>query len=172
MGGQTKDLIADGFNWPLGLAMDGTGELYVADGAFSYLLRAGQARRVAGHFFSPGYPGYARGVASAGPGEFIIATGSGTIARYWPAKQESAVLASGFDQLYGVAVTASGAIVFAHLNSMVLASSERHKCHYPQGLGRGAWAGYGSGIHAGAWNPSLLPRPHAPGPCAKSVGLS
>jgi sugar lactone lactonase YvrE len=112
-GGKTKDLIPDGFNWPLGLAMDATGLLYVADGPFSYTISPGQERRRAGFLFDAGYPGYARGVATAGPGEFIVTTANGDVARYWPAKHESKVLASGFDQLYGVAIAPNGAVIFA-----------------------------------------------------------
>ncbi|MFP5306189.1 MAG: SMP-30/gluconolactonase/LRE family protein, partial [Gammaproteobacteria bacterium] len=103
-GGRTRDLVPDGFNWPLGLAVAEDGALYVADGAFSYALRPGSARQTLGMLFSPGYPGYARGVAAADPGEFIVTTALGAVVRYRPAQQESEVLASGFDQLYGVAV--------------------------------------------------------------------
>jgi sugar lactone lactonase YvrE len=111
--GKTKEVVPDGFTWPLGLAMDPAGDLYIADGAFSYLLRPGQQRRVAGNFFTQGYPGYARGVAATSPGEFIITTAIGTVARFRPDKLESELLAEGFDQLFGVAVAPSGAIVFA-----------------------------------------------------------
>jgi sugar lactone lactonase YvrE len=111
--GKTKDLIPDGFTWPLGMAVDSDGLLYVADGAFSYLIRPGQTREVAGNFFTPNYPGYARGVAAAGPGEFVVTTAIGTVTRFWPAIQESTVLASGFDQLFGVAIAPNGAVIFA-----------------------------------------------------------
>jgi len=112
-GGNTKSVISDGFNWPLGLAMDEEGLLLVADGPFCYTIRPGHERRTVGFLFDPGYPGYSRGVAAAGPGEFIVTTANGAVARYWPAKHSSEVLASGFDQLYGVAIAPAGAVIFA-----------------------------------------------------------
>src|SRR3546814_5451715 len=93
----TRDLVPDGFNWPLGLAVDADGLIFVADGPFSYTLRPGARRELAGMLFTQGYPGYARGVAAAGPGEFVVATAMGVIARYWPAQQKSEVIISGLE---------------------------------------------------------------------------
>lgn len=112
-GGKTRDLVPDGLSWPLGLAMDSDGLILVADGPFSYTLQPGRPRELAGMLFTPGYPGYSRGAAAAGPGEFIVTTANGEVARYWPARQQSQVLASGFDQLYGVAIGPAGALIFA-----------------------------------------------------------
>jgi len=111
--GKTRELVPDGFNWPLGLGMLEDGVLYVADGPFSYTLRPGQKRELVGMLFTPGYPGYSRGVAAAGPGQVIVTTANGDVARYWYAQQRSEMLAQGFDQLYGVAVAPGGAVIFA-----------------------------------------------------------
>jgi len=111
--GKTRDLVPDGLSWPLGLAMDDDGVLYVADGAFSFLQRPGEPRQLAGMLFTPGYPGYSRGVVAVGSGEFIITTGNGAVARFWPSQEKSEVLASGFDRLYGVAIAPRGAVIFA-----------------------------------------------------------
>ena len=116
-GGKTKDLVPDGLNWPLGLAMGHDGVLYVADGAFSFWLRPGSKPRTAGMLFSTGYPGYTRGVAALGRGEFVVTTSTGSVARFRPAMQESEVLAEGFDQLFGVAVAPGGGIAFAELGT-------------------------------------------------------
>jgi len=112
-GGKTKDLVPDGLSWPLGLAMDSNGLLLVADGPFSYTIPKGGERRLAGMLFTQGYPGYSRGAAAAGPGEFVVTTANGAVARYWPLEERSEVLASGFDQLYGVAIAPGGAVIFA-----------------------------------------------------------
>jgi sugar lactone lactonase YvrE len=113
--GKIRDLVPNGFSWPLGLAMDPQGLLLIGDGPFAYTLRPGAAPQVIGMLFTPGFPGYTRGVAAAGPGEFVVTTANGAVARFWPEKSHSEVLASGFDQLYGVALTPGGAAVFAEL---------------------------------------------------------
>jgi glucose/arabinose dehydrogenase len=69
-----------------------------------------------GMLFSPGYPGFLRGVVSSGPGEFVVTTSGGQVSSYRPAASESEVLADGFDQLYGVAVGPNG-VVFAELGT-------------------------------------------------------
>jgi sugar lactone lactonase YvrE len=66
--------------------------------------------------FSPGYPGFLRGLAASGPGEFVVTTSGGQVARYRPEASETEVLADGFDQLYGIALSAGG-VVFAELGT-------------------------------------------------------
>lgn len=115
--GEVRSLLPDGFNWPLGLALGVDGVLFVADGPYSYTLAPGGTPQVAGMLFTPGCPGYIRGVAAAGRGEFIVTTANGAVARYRPAQQQSEILASGFDRLYGVATAPGGAVVFAELGA-------------------------------------------------------
>ena len=115
--GKLRSVVPDGLNWPLGLAMGAGGVLYVADGPYAYTLRPGGALQVAGMLFSRGCPGYVRGVAAWGPGEVVVTTANGAVARYRPALGESDVLASGFDQLYGVAVAPGGEVVFAEFGT-------------------------------------------------------
>jgi len=112
-GGRIRSLVPDGLQWPLGLAMGEDGVLFVADGGFTYTLHPGGEPQVAGMLFSPGFPGYTRGVVAAGPGEYVVTTANGHVARWRPAHQESQFLAEGFDQLYGVTITPNGAVVFA-----------------------------------------------------------
>jgi sugar lactone lactonase YvrE len=81
-----------------------------------YTLTGG-ALATAGMLFSPGYPGFLRGLAAAGPGEFVVTTSNGEVARYRPGDNESSILAEGFDQLYGVAVAPGDAVVVAELGA-------------------------------------------------------
>jgi sugar lactone lactonase YvrE len=111
--GDARPLIPGGLQWPLGLAAGEDDTLFVADGGFTYLLPSGGTLQLAGMLFSPGFPGFTRGVAVAGPGEYVVTTSNGEVARFWPAEQRHEVVASGYDILMGVAIAAGGTIVFA-----------------------------------------------------------
>jgi sugar lactone lactonase YvrE len=111
--GDVKPVVKQGLQWPLGIACDTSGEIFVADGAFTYLLRDGEELRQAGFLFFPGYPGYTRGVVSDGNGAWLVTTSNGQLARTWPAEMRSEELCNGFDRLMGVAIDASGNALFA-----------------------------------------------------------
>ncbi len=108
-GGAVSQLVSGGMNWPLGLAVADDG-VFVADGAFSYALTPGQEKRCVGNLFSPGYPGYVRGVAYEGQGSYVVTTGMGHVMRFHPGNSSSEVLSAGFEQLYGIAIGADGDI--------------------------------------------------------------
>ncbi|HME77143.1 MAG TPA: SMP-30/gluconolactonase/LRE family protein [Mycobacterium sp.] len=110
-GGETRTVLPGGLNWPLDLAVGDDGNLYVADGTYFYVVRSDGALQTVGMLFSPGYPGFLRGLAPAGAGEFVVTTSGGQVTRYRPAVSESELLADGFDQLYGVAIARRGAVV-------------------------------------------------------------
>ncbi|KPM54022.1 gluconolaconase [Frankia sp. R43] len=112
-GGETRTTLPGGLTWPLDLTVDAEGNLYVADGTFFYLLPRGGGLQTLGMLFTPNYPGFARSVQAVGGGEFIVGTASGTVVRWRPASQESEILAEGLDQVYGVAVAATGVIATA-----------------------------------------------------------
>jgi len=116
-GGRTSTLLPGGLNWPLDLAVGADGQLYVADGTYFYVVLPDRTLQTVGMLFSPGYPGFLRGVVPAGPGEFVVTTSGGQVSRYRPAGGETEVLADGFDQLYGVAITGDGAVVAAELGT-------------------------------------------------------
>jgi sugar lactone lactonase YvrE len=115
-GGETSTLLPGGLNWPLDLAVGDDGNLYVADGTYFYVVRPDGSLHTVGMLFSPGYPGFMRGVAPSGDGGFVVTTSGGQVSRYMPAAGETEVLADGFDQLYGVAV-GPGGVVFAELGT-------------------------------------------------------
>jgi sugar lactone lactonase YvrE len=110
-GGETRALLPGGLNWPLDLAFGADGKLYVADGTYFYAVGADGALQTVGMLFSPGYPGFLRGLAPIGVGEFVVTTSGGQVSRYAPARAETHVLAAGFDQLYGVAVDGDTVVV-------------------------------------------------------------
>jgi sugar lactone lactonase YvrE len=116
-GGRTSTVLPGGLNWPLDLAVGADGNLYIADGTYFYALWPDRSLRTVGMLFSPGYPGFLRGLAAAGPGEFVVTTSGGQVSRYRPAGCETEVLADGFDQLYGVAITADGNVVAAEMGT-------------------------------------------------------
>lgn len=111
--GVFKSLVPDGLQWPLGLGLDEQGTLFIADGGYTYLHRPGSDRQLAGMLFSPGFPGYTRGVVASGTGVWTVTTANGDIAHFWPGEQKSEMLASGFDQLMGIDLLPGGAIVAA-----------------------------------------------------------
>jgi sugar lactone lactonase YvrE len=109
-GGKTTTTLPGALNWPLDLAIGADGRVYVADGTYFYVVAPDGSLESVGMLFSPGYPGFLRGLVASGPGEFVVTTSGGQITRYRPAANESDVLADGFDQLYGVALTPGGVV--------------------------------------------------------------
>jgi sugar lactone lactonase YvrE len=116
-GGETRTALPGGLNWPLDLAVGDDGRLYVADGTYFYVVGTDRSLETVGMLFTPGYPGFLRGLAPAGGGAFVVATSGGQIGRYRPADGETDYLADGFDQLYGVAIGPGDTIVFAELGT-------------------------------------------------------
>ncbi|SPM33525.1 gluconolactonase [Mycobacterium rhizamassiliense] len=114
--GTTQSVLAGGLNWPMDLAVGHDGQLYIADGTYFYVAMPDGSLHTAGMLFSPGYPGFLRGLAASGPGEFVVTTSGGQVGRYRPEASETKVLADGFDQLYGVALSPDG-VVFAELGT-------------------------------------------------------
>lgn len=116
-GGQTRTVLPGGLNWPLDLTVGHDGNLYVADGTYFYVVGGDGSLQTVGMLFSPGYPGFLRGLAPESPGAFVVSTSGGQIARYRPGDGETDYLADGFDQLYGVAIGPGDQIVFAELGT-------------------------------------------------------
>jgi sugar lactone lactonase YvrE len=114
--GGTRTVLPSSLNWPLDLTVGDDGQVYIADGTNLYNVSGGQLRSVA-MLFTPGYPGFLRGLTSVGNGTFVVTTSGGQVSRYKPAQGESEVLAEGLDQVYGVAVAPSGESVVAELGT-------------------------------------------------------
>jgi sugar lactone lactonase YvrE len=112
-GGELRSLIADGLQWPLGLAVGDDGVLFVADGGYNYTLKPGGELNCIGMLFTPGIPGYIRGVTVDSASEFLVTTAMGQVARWNPAAQQHEVLADGFDRLYGIAKVDESTVIVA-----------------------------------------------------------
>jgi sugar lactone lactonase YvrE len=119
-GGQTRTALPGALNWPLDLTVGADGRVYVADGTYFYVLASDGSLQTVGMLFSPGYPGFLRGLVSSGPGEFVVTTSGGQIARYRPGADECEYLADGFDQLYGVALVPGGVVAVEQGTGRVL----------------------------------------------------
>lgn len=115
--GGTRTVLGGGLNWPLDLTIGTDGNLYIADGTFFYTLLPDGTLHTVGMLFSPGYPGFLRGLTATGPGEFLVTTSNGDVARYRPGSNESEFLAQGFDQLYGVATGPGGLVLAAEMGA-------------------------------------------------------
>jgi sugar lactone lactonase YvrE len=113
-GGKIREVVPRALQWPLGLAVGAAGELFVADGAFGYTIPPGGKMEFTSFFFSPGSPGYMRGIARGSQaGEWLVTTGLGSIARFRPSEGTSDFIGHGFDQLMGIDSNAAGGIAFA-----------------------------------------------------------
>lgn len=119
-GGATRTTLPGGLNWPLDLTVASDGRVFVADGTYLYVVRPDGSLETVGMLFSPGYPGFIRGVVASGPDEFVVTTSGGQVTRYRPGAAESEVLADGLDQLYGLAVTSGGVIAVEQGTGRVL----------------------------------------------------
>jgi sugar lactone lactonase YvrE len=94
----------------MGIAVNAEGTVYAADGMFSYTIAPGREPELAGTLFWGNYPGFLRGVAAAGAGEWVVTTANGTVARWTPG-QEPETLAHGLAIPMGVAVAGKAVVV-------------------------------------------------------------
>lgn len=111
--GGIRPLVERGLQWPMGLALADDGSLFVADGGFTYTVDEGGELSLAGFLFSPGFPGFVRGVANAGDGEWITSNSMGAVMRWRIGAGESEPISAGHEVLYGVAVARDGSVAFA-----------------------------------------------------------
>lgn len=111
--GELRALCDNGLLWPMGIASDPDGMLFVADGSYAYMGPASGPVGMAGMLGAPGFPGAVRGAAAAGDGAWYVTASFGEVYRWNPAQQASEVLTQGYDLLMGVAADSAGRVVFA-----------------------------------------------------------
>lgn len=111
--GSERVLVPAGFLGPLGLAVGSDGTLYAADGLSIAAVTPDGKRSRLGMLLDPGFPGFVRGIAAAPTGELYVTTSAGTVAAYHPGRREARTLASGFNELLGIACAADGTAIVA-----------------------------------------------------------
>jgi sugar lactone lactonase YvrE len=124
-GGATRTTLPGALNWPLDLEVGDDGLVYVADGTYLYTVAPDGSLQTVAMLFSPGYPGFVRGMVRSGPGEFVVTTSGGQITRYRPGTAESEVLADGFEQLYGLALVPGGVVAVEQGTGQLVSVDDR-----------------------------------------------
>ncbi|MFA7554240.1 MAG: SMP-30/gluconolactonase/LRE family protein [Spongiibacteraceae bacterium] len=110
--GSSKQLVPGGMLGPFGLAVNNSGHLVIADGmSLAIVTGEGLVRRPA-MLLEHGFPGYVRAVAVDTDDSYVTTNSAGVVARYQPGS-EAEIIAEGFNELMGITLNRSGAIVVA-----------------------------------------------------------
>ena len=111
--GSERRLVQPGFCGPAGIAMSSDDVLYACDGiSMAAVNRDGSQRRV-GMLFDGEFPGFVRGLAAGAGGNMIVTTANGEVVTYHPTTHQMTHHAKGLNELHGIAVAPSGAIIVA-----------------------------------------------------------
>lgn len=121
-GGKARPIIEAGFQWPMGIAVNDAGTVYVGDGMFAYTIPPGGSKTAAGSLFGGNFPGFMRGVGASGANGWLVTTANSAVARWTPGGEPEYV-ATGFDRLMGVAEGPGGAVVFADYDTGTVMSA-------------------------------------------------
>jgi len=111
--GQERVLVPAGFLFPLGLVVGSDGGLYAADGLSLVALTPDGKRNRPGMLLDEGFPGFVRGLAAGPGGVLYVTTSAGSVASYHPGTRAANVLASGLNELLGIARAADGSMIAA-----------------------------------------------------------
>ncbi len=106
-------LVAAGLIGPWGITCGTDGTLYAADGMSVAAISATGTITRLGMLLEEGSPGFLRGLAAGASGELYMTTSGGGVASYHPVSRASAVVASGLNELYGLACAANGTLIVA-----------------------------------------------------------
>jgi DNA-binding beta-propeller fold protein YncE len=111
--GRERVLVPAGFLGPLGLAVASDGTLYAADGLSLAAVTPDGKRSRPGMLLDEGFPGFVRGVAAGPAGGLYVTTSAGNVASYHPGTHVAQTLASGLNELLGLAQAPDGSVVVA-----------------------------------------------------------
>lgn len=111
--GSERVLAAPGLLGPFGIAAAGDGTVYAADGMSLLALRPDGSLSRPTQFTEAGFPGFIRGIATAGAGEIYLTTTAGEVVLYDLVSDEPRFLARDLNELYSVAPARDGSVVIA-----------------------------------------------------------
>jgi sugar lactone lactonase YvrE len=139
--GRSREVLSGGMQFPLDLAIDDDGTLYISDNCALYARSAAGGLTCLGRMFAPGFPGSVRGLCSVEGRAFAVTTNDGRLVLYRPEANTHELLASVLDEPYGVALAPNGALVVAERGAgrvVSIASGETHLLagglHEPMGV--------------------------------------
>jgi glucose/arabinose dehydrogenase len=134
--GAQREVVAPGLLGPWGIDVDAAGVLYIADGMRLLAVGADGRQRIIASYTSQGFPGFLRNLVVSGDGSFIVSTSAGAVARC-RVGEDAAVLATGLDQITGLAIGPGGAVIVAESGTgRLLELADANVCVLASGLGR------------------------------------
>ncbi len=138
--GRERVLVPAGFLGPWGLTVGSDGTLYAADGLSLAAISPDGKRSRPGMLLDEGFPGFFRGLAAGPAGGLYVTTSAGSVASYHPRTRAVQTLASGFNELLGLARTPDGAVVVAEAGEgrVLKISTTGEVAVLARGLGRPA----------------------------------
>jgi hypothetical protein len=146
--GSVREVVTPGLLGPWDVDVDAAGVLYIADGMRLLSVDTRGHQRTLASYTSHGFPGFLRNILVLQDDAFVVSTSAGVIARC-RAGEEPRVLASGLEQIAGLALGREGQVLAAEAGTgRILEVRANRVSVFASGLGRpmGLVADNGAGV--------------------------
>ncbi len=135
-GGRRREIVPPGLLGPWGIDVGPDGKLYIADGMAVIAVDESGTRASVSSFVNAGFPGFVRGIVAMQDGSLVVATSGGAVAAIRD-DSSTMLLATGLDQVMGLADDGHGAVMVADSGSGRLLRLDGGKVEVAaEGLGR------------------------------------